>query len=219
MADTRVLSNRRIGWFAGPDSEITSWTEPPIADLQALDNISEAIKIDGTDFNIDASEQGDDRSFTDEAGAQSRTYASFGGNLEAFTPKPEDTTSILRQTKDTIAVPRTELAVAMRVDGKFAHLPIAAGDEISLFHVMSDARAHHRGESSYSYGVNLVPRSDNLVNYIVPSAVPTSPAINVVGPIALAVGAVSRIKVAYEGRNITIGAVYTSSDPTVAEVT
>jgi uncharacterized protein YjdB len=217
MADTRVLSNRRVGFWGGPDNAIADWDAATLAELQALTNVSEASKIDGTDFNVDASEQGDDRSFTDEAGAQSRTYDSFGGNMEFFTPRPEDATSILRDAKDIYGTPRTRLVHVMR-QVKLNTQPIAAGDEVSIFRVITDARAHHRSEASYSYGVGLNPRDNCLLNYIVPSAVPTS-VVATPATDTIAVGETSRLKVAYEGRNITIGAIYSSSDPDVAEVT
>ncbi len=217
MADTRVLSNRRVGIHVGADTEIGSWEATSLADAQALTNISEAVKFDGLDFNVEGSDQADDRSLTDEAGAQSRSYSQFGGNVEAFTPQPGDTSSILRVAKGIIDIPRERLALLQRFV-KLNHLPLAAGDEVSIFHVATDGHAHHRSETSYSYGVNMVPRDDCLLNYILPSTVPTS-VVATPATDSIAVGEVSRLKVAYEGRNITIGATYSSSDSTKAEVT
>lgn len=70
-----VMTNNHLAWLFGPESALTEeqWVEgPSLAAVQSLTNLSAAVKVDGTDFNVEASEQVDDRSFADQAGAQSR---------------------------------------------------------------------------------------------------------------------------------------------------
>lgn len=214
MSDTRVLSNRRVTWGIGPDTAVADYSKPTLAELTALKNYSEAVKIDGTDFNISASDQADDRSFTDEAGAKTRSYTQFGGTIEGFTPKQADTNSVFRKLRDTVKTPRTKLALMQRF-GKLNGLPVVAGDEISLFRVATDANKHNRSDTSYSYSINLVPRDDVLLNYIVPSAPATPVVVTPATPLSLTVAGVQLLKVIYQGRNITAGASYASSDEAV----
>lgn len=214
MAEKRVTSNQRIMWRLGPDSGIT-WTAPTLAQVAALDHLSDAIKIDGTDYNIEASEQQDDRSFADAAGSQSRGFAQFGGTIAGFTPPQNDSTSNFAKAHALLATPRVKLAVAQRFVESIALAP-AAGQEWTISRVMTDSEEQVRGEVSYSYATGLQPQDDILVNYILPSAVPTAVTITPSAAITdAAVGDIIFVKAAYEGRNVTAGAEWASSDETV----
>jgi len=94
---SKILSNQRVTVLAGLSSGIASWTATSLANLEALTNVSGAVNWNSFDLNIQASEQSDDRTLTDGAGAQSRGYTNFGGTLELVHPKPDDTTSVFRQ--------------------------------------------------------------------------------------------------------------------------
>lgn len=219
--DTPVMTNGHFGWFAGPDSSITEshWDSgPTLAELQTLKNYSATVKIDGTDFGLEASEQVDDRSFADQAGSQSRGALQASGSLEIYTPGEGDTSSINAQGWDTFATPRTKLALVQR-----AVVPqetsISAGDEINLFRVITDGGIHNRNDASRTLGTELVLQDDILVNYIVPSSVPTTPAVTPSTGLEVEVGEALFLHVEYEGRNITAGAKYSSSDESVAIVT
>lgn len=221
MVDVRAQSNKHVGWFTGPDNLISDahWVSgPTLAELQGLLNFSEASKIDGTDFGLEASEQSDDRSFVDAAGAQSRSFDSASGNLEIYTPARGDNSSIKAQTWDAISHPRTKLALAQRFI-KEAAAPLAAGDEINVFRVETDARQHNRNDVSRTLGIGLVLQDNLLVNYIVPASTPTAPAVSgASGLAAAAPGSVHFLKLTYHGRNVTIGADWVSSNESVALV-
>lgn len=221
MADTSVLTNGHFGWFAGPDASITEahWDSgPTFAELQTLTNHSAAIKVDGTDFNLEASEQVEDRSFADQAGAQSRGALNASGALEIYTPGDLGSTSTEAKGWDVFAHPRTRLALAQR-PVKEQGQPIAAGDEINVFRVLTDGGIHNRNDASRTLGTGLLLQDDLHVNYIVPSAVPTAPAVTPAGALTVGVGKALFLKTVYEGRNVTLGAKYTSSDESVAQVT
>lgn len=217
MADTRILSNEHYAHLFGPESNISNWKAPSLANLLTLTNVSEAVKIDGTDFNVEASDQSDDRSFTDAAGAQSRSFNKASGNVEAFTPGADDT-GIATTTRGILKTPRTRLAYVQR-PVKLATTTIAAGDEINLFRVITDGGKHNANDVSRSYANNLVLQDDMLVNYIVPSSTPTAVAITRIDTGTVAVGDIIFFKGLYEGRNVTSGAKWVSSDPSVVEMT
>ncbi|MDF2698230.1 MAG: hypothetical protein K0S65_6613, partial [Labilithrix sp.] len=96
---------------------------------------------------------------------------------------------------------------------------IAAGDEINAFRVITDDRQHNRNDASRTLGRGMVLQDNALINYIVPSAIPTEVAVTPAGPIAMAPGDVVFLKATYEGRNVTAGAEYVSSDESVFIVT
>lgn len=221
MPDTKVLSNGRLQWRAGPSSAISNshWTAgPTLAELQSLVNISAAVKIDGTDFGLEASDQSDDRSFADAAGSQSRSFTQASGNIEIYTPAKSEVSGINVTTWDILSKTRTKLAIAQRTVKPQASA-LVAGDEVNVFRVITDDRVHNRNDVSRTLGIGLVLQDDVLVNYIIPSASPTAPAVSPSGAIALVVGTPEFHKVSYEGRNITVGAKYVSSDEAVFTVT
>ena len=217
----RVLSNKKVTVWLGPDSGIADYEAPTLAEVTAMVNVSEAVKWDGFDFNISASDQGDDRSLVDQAGSQSRSYDQFGGAIAFFTPKPGDTTSILRVTRNIVKTPRTRLAVVIRTV-TLNSAGIAVGDEVNAYRTITDANSHVRGDISFSYTINFIGQDDIGVNCIIPSAVPTAvtalPPGSVTTPISIAVGGTSFSTAQYEGRNVTVGAIWVSDAPLVASV-
>lgn len=221
MVDTKTLTNNKFAWLAGPSTAIpaTNWTSgPTLSQVQSLLNISEAVKIDGSDFGLESSEQTDDRSFVDAAGSQSRSYNAASGNIEIYTPAKGDTSSIYVSAWNALSKPRTKVIIGQR-PVKASSAAIAAGDEVNLFSVMTDERVHNRNDSSRTLGIGLLPQGDILVNYIVPAGTPTAPVVS--GSTGLATAAVGTpifLKVAYQGRNITIGAKYVSSNEAVFKV-
>lgn len=222
MTDQRGFANQRVTVWAGPATGISNWTDgPTLAELNALTNISGAVNWDSFDLNIQASDQNDDRTLTDAAGAKSRGLANFGGNLELVTPRPDDTSSIYRTAYNIFKGDRVQLAVVIRV-GKSNALAGAAGDVLNAYHVLRDADDLIRATTnkpSYAYKVNLLAQDDVAINAIVPAATPGAVTLTRVGTDSLTVGTPDFVKATYQGVNITIGAQYVSSDPTKVLVT
>lgn len=216
MTATKVYSNQRVTVRAGLASGISDWSDVTLAEINALTNVSGATNWDSFDLNIQASEQKDDRTLTDAAGAQSRGFTQFGGVLEFVHPRPEDTASIYRTTYDIFATPRVELAVAVRYGPKNS-LAAVAGEKWTLYHVIVDAPAIGQNDVSKYYKVTLVARDDILPNYIVPAASPSTVALTAVSATA-AVGDLVFISAAYEGWDVTKSASYLSSDETKLEM-
>jgi hypothetical protein len=102
-------------------------------------------------------------------------------------------------------------------DGIAASAPWAAGQVFNAYHVITDANAELRGDKNRYYTIDFKPKGKVGVNRIVPSPIPTAVALT--GPATVAAGASIQIRAAYEGNDITVGAVYVSSDETKAVVT
>jgi len=215
MANDKILSNKNVGWFIGPDTTIASWAAPTLAQLQALVNVSAGIRIAGTDFGIQASEQTDDRSFADEAGAQTLGYANFGGNVSSFVPTNDDTSSAERVAHNAFKRPRTRLAVCQRF-GIAQGLALAAGQEVSVFRIITDAENVERRQTGYSTTTELKAQDDNLVNYIIPPA--AAVAVTLAGTSGGVVGGAGLLSALYQGQAVTAGVTYTSSNTAVADV-
>ena len=209
---TKVLSNQRVTVLAGLATAIDDWSVPLLSELAALTNVSGAVNWASFDLNIQASQQTDDRTLTDGAGAQSRGFTNFGGTLQFVNPKPEDTASIYRTTYDIFSSPRVELVVAVRY-GKKNSLAPAAGDKWTIYRVIMDAVAFGNGDVSVYYSVTLVARDDILPNYIVPAASPATITIAVLDS-SVGVGDLVFASAAYQGVDVTKMVTWVSSDET-----
>lgn len=212
MASTKILANQNVTVIAGLASGISNWAKPTLAELNALTNVSGAVNWDAFDLNIKSSDQKDDRTLTDGAGAQSRGFTNFGGTLQFVNPIPGDTASIYRTTYNIFSTNRVELVVAVRY-GKSNALGPAAGDKWNVFHVITDAVMFGENDVSMYYQLTLVPRDDVLSGYIVPVATPTTvttAALSATGT----VGTLIFVSAAYQGWDVTKAVTYTVSDET-----
>lgn len=211
----KVLANQRVAVRAGLASGISNWQHPTLAELTALSDVSGAINWNSFGLNLQASDQKDDRTLTDAAGAQSRSpYVNFGGNLQFVMPPVTDTASIFRTAYNIFSTPRVELVVAVRY-GKLNSVAPAAGDRWTFYHVIVDQVTFGQGDVSKFYQVSLKARDDIAINYIVPpaSAVAiTTAALATTG--SAGTGTLIFVSAAYQGWDITKAATYTSSDET-----
>lgn len=213
---TKIGSNQNTLFSVGPKVAVADPRDPKLAELAALTNVSEAVKWDGFDFNVEASEQDEDRALTDAAGAATRGYENFGGSVSFFKPLADDTSSIYRVARNIAGKMHTELAAVQR-DGLPASTPFAAGQVVNVFHVISDARQEQRGDKNRYWTTNLKSKGFVGINRIIPSAVPTAVAIT--GTATVTVDKSVQLHATYEGNDITVGAVWKSSDETKAIVT
>lgn len=207
---TKILGNQRVTVLAGLASGISDWNKAVLSELNALENVSGAVNWASFDLNIQASQQSDDRTLTDGAGAQSRGFTNFGGTLQFVNPRVDDTASVFRTAYNIFSSPRVELVVAVRY-GKQNNAAPAAGDRWTLYHVITDAVSFGQGDVSKFYGVNLVARDDILVNFIVPAGTPAAITQAVVSS-AVAAGDLVFASAAYQGWDITKEATWVSSD-------
>ena len=215
--DSRILSNRYVSVFLGVETAISNFEAPALAQLRALVPANEAIRWDQYDLNIQASNMESDPTLADAAGAQIRGLMQFGGTISFLEPRPGDT-SVLKQVQDLVSKKHARLVVAVRV-GLPVATPLEAGQVINVYHVAADAQTQERGETGYSYRANFRPLGDVGPNAIIPSATAKPVVLTKALPSgsSISVGDVVNLKAAYEGRDITVGATYQSSDKSVID--
>lgn len=217
---TKILSNKNISFFAGLSGVFPAdWTKPSLAEMQALSNISEAVRWNSFGVNVQASNQVDSRVLSDGAGAQERGYAQFGGDLQVRQPVPGDTTSSYAVAKGILGAPNTQTVVAARTVADVG-AAVAAGQEFAyVMHTLTDAHSYGRDdEAAIYYQVSLLPQSDLLVNYIVPDAANATKLVLTSSASTVATGSLIFVKATYFGIDVTKQAVWSSADSTKLEL-
>lgn len=212
---TKVISNQRVTVRAGLASGISNWAHPSLAELNALTDVSGAVNWNSFDLNIKASDQKDDRTLTDGAGAQSRSgFVNFGGNLQFVMPLVTDTASVYRLAYNIFSTPRVELVVAVRY-GKANSSAPAAGDRWTFYHLITDVVAFGENDVSRFYQVTLVARDDIAINYIIPPAAPVAITVTALATTGTAsAGTLIFASAVYQGIDVTKAATWVSSDET-----
>lgn len=218
---TRDLSNKRITIWVGNSSSVANLQTPSLAEINAMLMISDAIRFNGFDFGSKASSRVDDRSLSDDGGATIRGFAQFGGGLPLFYPKKADSSSILRQVFNLVKAARTPLIIVERVGFKSTSAPIAAGDNVNVYRVLTDGfDPDTSGDGGYAYLLQLLPQGDVYPWTIVPAASPAT--LTVIGGATLALtvagGVVGLRGAAYQGSNVTPRCSWSSSAPNIATV-
>jgi len=177
-----------------------------------------AIRWDGYDFGMQASQQDDDRSLDDDATATIRGFMQFGGGVPFFFPKVTDTTSILRDIYDLVKVQGTELALVQRVGWVDRRTAAVAGDNVSIFKVMTDGfQPDTEGTGGYAYIQNLLPRGD-VAPWTIVADDPAAQVAITGGNITGSTGSLHLRRATYLGNDITQRATWASDDETVALV-
>jgi hypothetical protein len=215
----RVLTNKNFAWFFAPASAVADITAITAAEAAQFKNVTDATKLDGTNFNTKASLTADDRSFADAAGAKARGNGDFGGAFSGFKAASDDTASSYYTAERGIKPSESDIILLAR-PVESASTPLVAGNEYNAWHVLSDAPSDVRGSSSYAWMVDLLPQSDIAVRGIIRPATATAVQVTLgAGAASGAVGTVARLKATYQGKIVTVGAKWTSSDPSKATVT
>lgn len=213
-----VESNGAYTIWAVPLGGIADIDAPTAAEINAGLLISDVVRIDGTDFGPQTSEQIDDRSWGDNAAATYRGFDQFSGSVVLYEPKVEDASSIARQAKTLLGGFRpTFYWVERFADGKTKNDPAAAGDYVSVFKVTADSKQFDTSDRNLgiTYTRALVPRGDVAINVLVKTA-----ATPTYAPTTLAIGVGDHgvVKATLAGRDVTRGGDWVSSDPDVATV-
>jgi hypothetical protein len=219
MSNKRVLTNKNYGWFFAPAAAVADITAITAAEAAQFKNVTDAAKLDGTNFNTKPSLSADDRSFADAAGAKARGNGDFGGTFSGFKASADDTASSYFEAEAGIKPAGSEFILLAR-PVESASAPLVAGDEYSAFRVLTDAPSDVRGDSSYSWTADLLPQSDMAIRSIIAPAVAASVVVTVASGVASgAAGSVTRLKAVYQGTIVTVGCKWTTSDPSVVTVT
>lgn len=217
MSNKRVLTNKNYGWFFAPATAVADIKAITSTEAATFINITDAVKLDGTDVNTKASASADDRSFADAAGAKTAGNGDFGGNISGFKAQDGDTTSTYHAAEVGIKVAGSDIILLCR-PVESAAAALLAGDEYNAWHVLSDAPSDVRGASSYSWVSALLPQSDMAIRGIVAPAAAVAVAVVIVAGTGTATGDIVRLKATYQGKVVTVGAKWTSSNAAVATV-
>lgn len=216
---SRDISNKRIQILLGPASALSSFEFATEAECASMLMSAPAIRWDGLDFGMQASEQTDDRSLDDDATATLRGFLQFGGAVPFYFPKVTDTSSILRETYDLLKVRGTELALIERIGYVDRKAVFTAGDNINIYKVMTDGYTPDtEGDGGYAYLQNMLPRGEAKPWSIV--ADDPAAAVAITGGLTLsgAAGTLGLRGATYLGNNIGPRAIWASSDQDVAIV-
>lgn len=216
---TRDLSNKRIQIWIGLASSLASFDSVTEDELEAMIPAAPAIRWDGLDFGVQASEQIDDRSLDDDATATLRGFKQFGGAMPFFFPKVTDEASVLREVYELVKVRGTELAIVERIGFVDRRTAPTAGDNVNIYKAMTDGYTPDtEGTGGYAYLQNMIPRGDVTPWSIVQAAVPATVALVGGLTLSLAVGALGLRGATLLGNNITPRGIWASDDQDVAIV-
>jgi hypothetical protein len=204
---TRDLSNKRVQVVVGPANMVADLSAPKESELALMLHGSAAIRWNGLDFGVQASDKVDDRSLDDDASAQLRGFTQYGGGVPVFYPKITDTGSVLRRAYNLFKEQGTPLAWIERVGWKSTQDEIVAGDNVNTYLVTTDGfKPDTEGDGGYAYLLTMLAQG---IAYPWTIGAATQ---------ALAVGAVALRQATYLGNDITLRAAWRSSDETVARV-
>jgi hypothetical protein len=216
---TRDLSNKRIYAALGTANSVIDLSKLTLLEAQAMQPAHEAIRFDGYDYGVAESDEVDDRSLADDAGAVLAGFAQFGGAIPFYVPKKADQGSVVKKVWLIIKKTRTELIFLERVGWKDNTLPLAAGDDVNVSRMMTDSyMPDTEGTGGYVYVINMLPKGDVYPWYILPSATPEPIVLVGAATAALTVGTATLRGAKYFTSDITGRATWTSSNPAVATV-
>lgn len=217
---TRDLSNRRIQFWLAPASAIADPEFRFVTDdeLATMIMAAPAVRWDGLDFGMQASEQIDDRSLDDDATATLRGFMQFGGGVPFFFPKVSDQSSVLREVFNLVKTQGTELAVVERVGWVDRRVAGAVGDNVNIYKAMTDGfMPDTEGTGGYAYIETFLPRGVVSPWSIVADATPVQ-ITTTGGAVSGAPGTLALRRAALSGNDITTRGEWVSSDQSVARV-
>lgn len=219
MVATRDLANKRIQMWLGPASALASFLYATPTELAAMIPAAPAVRWDGLDFGVQASEQIDDRTLDDDATATLRGFKQYGGSIPFLFPRVADQSSVLRDVFDLVKVKGTELAIVERIGFVDRRVAAAPGDNINIYKAMTDGfMPDMEGTGGAAYIQNMIPRGQVQSWSIVSHGTPA--AVAIVGGLtaSLSVGDLALRGATYLGNNIAARATWASDDQDVAVV-
>ena len=220
MADINVVSNGRFTVVAVPPSGVLNREAPTAEELNAGLKITKAGAWDSTDIpNATDSTDSDDRGWMDSATSTSGSQDAYSGAPSMFYPGDYgDVTDLLTQVWEAFRVDRPDYIFYVRIlqNEYQVETPYAPGDIVSGYSFTVDNLVED-GESfdAVKYQVNLVANGWMIKNTLV--AVTGAPTVST-PTITASVGDANLLEVTLGGKDITKGATYVSSDPTIASV-
>lgn len=225
---TKINTKGNYHWFLYPVNHFADYKAPTVTELNTgfvNAAASNAISYNDTDFGVQASETNDDPSFAARGLSLTRGAAQYGGSLSFYYPaEADDPNNSLSRFYDMLTQ-RSEWYVVVRNDGiRDWDDNWEAGDLFSIFRIIVGGESQAiTGTEAFRYTITGLPRGEMKVYGVVAEAggsvtvdIPT------VAPTPT-VGDKGTLKATVTGglktRQYTHGVKWTSSDPTVLEVT
>lgn len=219
MADQKVTSNGNISVSWVPAAGIADYRSPTAAEINAGVDLTAAIAWDSYEIAASDSNDVEDRGLIDKGNAVTRGFQQFAASFNTFRDvDATDTTSPYNIAFETFRVPRQYGYLITRVLQKETGTSPAyeAGQWISVFRFVSDAVGDDtEGEDSYKMTLTFLPQGEVYVYTLVAvsEAVTVTPAT-----LAVAIDEHDVIEAELDDKSITQGAIWRSSDTTVATV-
>ncbi|MFF2388958.1 hypothetical protein [Agromyces sp. NPDC058104] len=215
MTDVKYLTNKRLTVWAALASgnPFVDPSHPTDDEINAMLNISDAVRANGYSFGVQATPSTDDRSLTDDASAQGDGFMNFGGDIPAYTPSDyTNVADILQKVWVLTKAQGTVLWIVTRL-GKPNNSLAAPGDVVSVFRVKTDGQQHNtEGAGGRIRMLSVQPDGEVYPNILVADTTPV--AVTATGPATASVGDPFYANALLSGLNITRDAIWTSSDPT-----
>jgi len=221
MVDQKAFAAGRLNVVWIPAGGIANINAPTAAEIAAGVALSDAVAWENYELAASESDAVDDRSILDKGNATSRGAAQFGGTVSFFRPSdPTDMTHVYSRAFAAFRTPRAYgylvTRVLQNVEGQ--HSPFVTGDDISVFYFVADTFVDDtEGDDSVKYTVNFQPQGQLAVyTKVAGGTLAATPAT-----LSLAVAEVGKIKATIPGTggsDVSAGATWTTSDPTVAAV-
>jgi hypothetical protein len=212
---TRDLSNKRIRVSVGLRSQVADLSCPLDTEIASLLHLSAAVRWNGLDFGMQASDKVDDRSLEDDASAQLRGFTQYGGGVPIFFPKRTDSGSVLRQAFTLLSQSATDLVWVERIGWGDVTDPIVAGDNVNVYAVTTDGfKPDTEGDGGYAYLLTMLARGESYPWTIVRDATPAPVTVTAVNGGSAAVGTAALLRATYRGNDVTKRAQWRSSDAT-----
>ena len=213
----KLPTGGHITWWWVPSGGITNVDDITISQVNAGYNLSKAISVADTDFNMQASNTNNDPSFADVGNVADRGAAQYGGGTTFYYPKNyDDSTNIYSIAYDLTDEDRVSGYWVRRIDGDTKNsTQLAAAQYVSAWEVIGDAETDTLGgEEAQKRSVNWLSRG-NLSVYTVSRS--SAAALVVPATATPEPGAKGRFEATLNGRFFG-GADWSTSDPDVIQV-
>lgn len=226
MTDQRLYSSGNIRLRVYPSNGFANYNWPTVAELNAGLKLEDAVPWDNFGIGVQSSDTSSTPPLSAKASVDVRSQANYGGGLPVWYPGYyDDPSNQLSLIYDLLDDPRTDVYIAMAVDGEIgkagqpaSSMAFANGDYCSVMKLSTDAwddTSGTVGDDPFFYVTNLLKKG-GLAHYTVAST--TAPVLAATGSLTGTTGSKGVYKATVNGRDFTRGVKWSSSDSTKATV-